>query len=151
MSYCRFGEDSDVYIYAHVGGGFECCACSLAERQKSIFTTGLPEDDPRKKLFGDLKPCEECGGEGCDKCMMPGSVRYNTRTELIAHVQDHIDAGHNVPYDVIERLQEELMQVGEENEPLFENYDGPAIFDPNTGETKKVSDFFEELDDEDDR
>jgi hypothetical protein len=29
MSYCRFGE-ADAYIYEHVGGWIECCACSLA-------------------------------------------------------------------------------------------------------------------------
>jgi hypothetical protein len=28
MSYCRFGEDgSDVYIFASVRGGIECCGC----------------------------------------------------------------------------------------------------------------------------
>jgi hypothetical protein len=30
MSYCRFGE-ADVYIFEHVGGFWQCCACSLSE------------------------------------------------------------------------------------------------------------------------
>jgi hypothetical protein len=29
MSYCRFGEDSDVYVYPHVDGFLCCCACRL--------------------------------------------------------------------------------------------------------------------------
>jgi len=149
MSYCRFGEDSDVYIYAHVGGGFECCACGLAERVKSIFTTGLLQGDPRSKFFGEIEPCDQCGGEGCEHCMIPGSTRFDTRTELIKHVQDHINVGHKVPPDVIEILQEELMKEGEMNEPLFEGYDGPAIFDPDTGEMKRACDFFEEFETED--
>lgn len=28
MSYCRFGE-ADVYIFEHVGGFWQCCACAL--------------------------------------------------------------------------------------------------------------------------
>jgi hypothetical protein len=30
MSYCRFGRDSDVYVY-EVEGGVECCRCGLNE------------------------------------------------------------------------------------------------------------------------
>ena len=31
MSYCRFSEDSDVYLYPHVYGNYQCCACKLGE------------------------------------------------------------------------------------------------------------------------
>ena len=31
MSYARFGEASNVYVYAHVGGFIECCACSISD------------------------------------------------------------------------------------------------------------------------
>ena len=27
MSYARFGRDSDVYVFLHVNGFFECCGC----------------------------------------------------------------------------------------------------------------------------
>lgn len=30
MSYCRF-SDGDVYMYEHVNGFIECCACSLKD------------------------------------------------------------------------------------------------------------------------
>ena len=29
MSYCRMGEDSDVYVFASGGGRLECCGCRL--------------------------------------------------------------------------------------------------------------------------
>ena len=29
MSYCRFGRDSDVYMYPSALGGITCCACKL--------------------------------------------------------------------------------------------------------------------------
>lgn len=39
MSYSRFGWDnSDVYIFEHVGGGIECCGCPLPEDAQTQFT-----------------------------------------------------------------------------------------------------------------
>ena len=36
MSYSRFGyERSDVYVFEHVGGWIECCACILNYRDES--------------------------------------------------------------------------------------------------------------------
>ena len=29
MSYCRSGKDSDVYMFASIRGGWECCGCHL--------------------------------------------------------------------------------------------------------------------------
>lgn len=29
MDYCRFGRDSDVYLYESTSGGWECCRCPL--------------------------------------------------------------------------------------------------------------------------
>ena len=31
MSYARFGESSNVYVYAHYRGFIECCGCSLSD------------------------------------------------------------------------------------------------------------------------
>lgn len=36
MSYCRFGE-GDVYVFMSVSGWLECCACSLAKDDESVF------------------------------------------------------------------------------------------------------------------
>lgn len=32
MSYARFGDDSDVYVYADVGGYVACCGCILGDK-----------------------------------------------------------------------------------------------------------------------
>jgi hypothetical protein len=38
MSYARFGwEDSDVYVYEHVGGYIECCGCSMAPPEEDDY------------------------------------------------------------------------------------------------------------------
>lgn len=29
MSYCRFSNDSDVYVYHTVFGGWDCCGCRI--------------------------------------------------------------------------------------------------------------------------
>lgn len=31
MSYARFGENSDVYVYAHYAGYVQCCGCLLGD------------------------------------------------------------------------------------------------------------------------
>lgn len=33
MAYCRFGADSDVYLYAHINGGWHCSGCSIDKRE----------------------------------------------------------------------------------------------------------------------
>lgn len=43
MSYCRFGE-ADVYIFEHVGGFFQCCACSLTEGDWESADFGTREE-----------------------------------------------------------------------------------------------------------
>ncbi len=32
MAICRFGDESDVYVYEDIGGGFTCCGCPIANR-----------------------------------------------------------------------------------------------------------------------
>lgn len=32
MSYCRFGTDSDIYVYERTEGGIACCGCLLDVR-----------------------------------------------------------------------------------------------------------------------
>ena len=33
MAVCRLGPDSDVYVFYNVGGGIECCGCSLFKQR----------------------------------------------------------------------------------------------------------------------
>jgi hypothetical protein len=41
MSYCRAGEHSDVYVFASISGGLECCGCRLYSHLASFscYTT----------------------------------------------------------------------------------------------------------------
>jgi len=66
VSYARFSEDSDVYVYRDFGGLYRCAWCALG-------------DDWSHK---------------------------NTDATL-AHLQEHIAAGHDVPDYCIERLAAE--------------------------------------------
>ena len=116
MSYCRF-SDGDVYLFHHVDGFIECCACRLAKLVPTIFTKGFVE------LF---KTCPDCGGDGCEKCwcrhcqgegcghcMMPDNSRFDTRTVTLAHLQTHRDSGHEVPEYAFQALRDELRTKGD--------------------------------------
>lgn len=143
MSYARFSPESDVYVFPHVGGGFECCACKMGDLVKTVFTTGY-KNHP---LFGNVEPCQYCHGEGCEECMMCGSTRLETRSEMIAHLEEHIKNGDKVPAYAIESLKRELEKEGERNEPLFDDgYDGPALVDFNAGTVKKLTDLSDKTD-----
>lgn len=41
MSYCRFAEDSDVYVFLSVGGALECCGCSLSDNWSHRSTSAM--------------------------------------------------------------------------------------------------------------
>ncbi len=76
MSYARFGWDgSDVYVFEHVGGFIQCCACWLNE----------VED-------GDI---------------FPESTNLKTPREALAHLEEHVSAGHCVPSKTFEQIREE--------------------------------------------
>ena len=81
MSYCRFGKDSDVYMYADsLTGSITCCACQL-----NPISDGL--------WFGS-QTFDHIGA--------------------LAHLQEHIEAGHLVPEYAIKRLKKEIKR----NKPL---------------------------------
>jgi len=103
MSYCRF-LSGDVYMYPDVSGGITCCACSLSNRVKSIFTSGY-ENHP---LFGTVSGCGDCAGEGCNGCMMPGSSNFPTYQEAIDHLHEHVAAGDKVPDYAFEGLIQDM-------------------------------------------
>lgn len=82
MSYCRFAE-ADVYIYASVNGGIECCGCSL-EEGKPFFNSpteeGMLEHIAAHREAGDHVPLDvderlkkeiSERGETCDAFVPP--------------------------------------------------------------------------------
>lgn len=44
MSYQRFGDKSDMYVYYNVGGWLECCACRLKHEQHKSYITYSRKD-----------------------------------------------------------------------------------------------------------
>jgi hypothetical protein len=69
MSYARFAEDSDVYVFLSIGGHLECCSCRL---------------------------------KGKGQC-----ASFKTTDEMLSHLREHREAGHDVPERTFERLQRE--------------------------------------------
>lgn len=41
MAYVRWGEDSNLYIYDHVDGGYECCGCLLEDNFRAKTLVGI--------------------------------------------------------------------------------------------------------------
>ena len=61
MAYSRF-FDSDIYIYAHVDGYIECCACWLNENLDEYSLFGLSEKiDTDEKLIDHLEEHAKAG------------------------------------------------------------------------------------------
>lgn len=82
MSYCRKGKDSDVYVVLTEDGQgssvWECLGCPLA-----------PEEDV---------------GLGAP---LLGTTRMHSRMGMIAHLGEHLAAGHRVPGKAVVRLVKE--------------------------------------------
>lgn len=86
MSYCRF-SDADVYVFLAVDLGLECCGCILQEREWV--------DDPDRPIFG-----------GYLKAVGEKINAYGLTTdEMLAHLQRHRAAGHDVPDYVFADLE----------------------------------------------
>lgn len=80
MAYSRF-FDSDIYIYAHVGGWIECAACWLNERSDEYSLFSMSEE-----IYDDQ--------------------------HLIAHITEHIKAGHDVPEGLLPMILEDKDRYG---------------------------------------
>ena len=78
MSYARFSAESDIYLFAHAGGFVQCCGCPLA---------------PYKEAYSAFF-----------KMMVPdlGMVDLHSPEEVVAHLEDHREAGHNFPLDLLD-------------------------------------------------
>ena len=56
MSYCRFGEHSDVYVFPSVGGWLECCGCILGEPWEHGSTQSMIDHLERHRAAGHEVP-----------------------------------------------------------------------------------------------
>lgn len=85
MAYFRFGEGSDVYMYNHVGGGIECCMCSIAQDGEEF-----PRFDTATKAIahlhlhvknGDSFPVDNNDWEALHKLMDNDLKRYENEKD----------------------------------------------------------------------
>lgn len=61
MSFARFSDSSDVYVYSDVGGYIACCGCILGDKWD-----------------------------------------YHSVDEIVAHMEQHVTAGHTIPSDLLD-------------------------------------------------
>lgn len=85
MSYCRFGE-ADVYIYDDVYHGIICCACSLLDTGETAYNEFFKAELP----------------------VMHNFVAGYDRQKMLDHIAEHRYVHHYIPWDVDERLKEEM-------------------------------------------
>jgi hypothetical protein len=83
MAYCRFGDDSDVYL----GVAWVCHRCRLA-----------PLEDVAVAVTG---------GKGTFKIHKDRT--FKTPVEAFRHLQEHESAGHKVPKRAFTRLIEDIV------------------------------------------
>lgn len=84
MSYCRKNEDSDAYIINHTLGGWQCVSCELVSKVEI----------PKYKGEGTewVYPC----------------VGFGSLVDLKLHMEEHREAGHKIPEDAFQRVNEEI-------------------------------------------
>lgn len=98
MSYIRWSDDSDVYVYMgngemaygnHIFGVLVCCGCLFVEPNKP----------------NDRYP----GGADFKIYQKPSRIADKYRAvmfdEMLVHLEEHKKAGHKVPDKAIERLK----------------------------------------------
>jgi hypothetical protein len=67
MSYCRFGPDSDVYVYSNLDGKVECCWCALSETRETVPLT-------REEMLAHLWDHEQAGHKVPDYATLRGEI-----------------------------------------------------------------------------
>lgn len=96
MAYCRFSEDSDVYMYWHVAGAIECCACKYTP----VYEEGK----------GPVINVYE--GKEIRAVWKEEFPEFETFDDAIAHLEKHRADGHLVPDRAFERLRKDKEEYG---------------------------------------
>lgn len=102
MSYCRRGDDSDVYVIG--GGELECFGAGWRMESEALHDKILVPDcvfhNGRVVRLGTRSEKYE-------------SFCTNSRQEMISHLVKHREVGHKVPDQTINRLNEEIRNAGD--------------------------------------
>lgn len=100
MSYCRFSS-GDVYIYHHVDGYLECCACRLMAKIAG------PMPDYIKEMHKKL------GWKSPKSYAYWDCFTTRSRTKMLEHITHHKQLGHKVGRGAISRLKQEIKELGD--------------------------------------
>ena len=95
MSYARFSDDSDVYVFENTDGKFECCWCPLQEREWV--------EDPDAYFGGVFRNVGET---------VPHL--FDTPTQMLRHLELHTAKGHLVPDEAVAQLRAEADEMNAE-------------------------------------
>ena len=134
MSYCRFSDGSDVYMFHHVAGYVECCGCRLRKHIVPPWTVRVWNHMGRW-LLSVVALGREVGTVLSLGFWMPHvpfswfmhfnntyesepEPRLDTFAAALEHLQKHRDAGHDVPEYAFERLREEIQTGRTPTDPI---------------------------------
>ncbi|HID37791.1 MAG TPA: hypothetical protein EYP39_10555 [Ghiorsea sp.] len=67
MAYCRFGKDSDVYLYEDINGGWSCIWCELVSGGK--ISAANSHLDTIEATITHLREHIKCGHKVPDKAI----------------------------------------------------------------------------------
>ena len=126
MAFCRFGTESDVYVYHSVNGYLECCMCSIQKRFEVYETTGWRSDTekriekllageiPRKKKvnFPPAKHILNFRKRKVGRVQTMTSFETKSYGKMIQHLENHIKHGDKVPSYTFRTLKEERKRNG---------------------------------------
>lgn len=129
MSYCRSGDESDVYLYHDVGGYINCCGCKLVKQKYHPFNT-------LRHFCFDVIACIDAfftlvswgrlnffilGKRRFMILIKNGPIfspveddpHFLTRSEAIEHLKLHEKKGHKVPKYAYKYLRQEIKEEGD--------------------------------------
>lgn len=125
MSYARFGWDgSSVYLFEHVGGGLECCACSIDRSQVSVRFRDVVE------FLRHLDAHEEAGDTVPDTVVPDVLAHYDADEYAWDATADpaRLDAWRNRPAPqhegegVVEYLERNRHMLGDRADEILADY-----------------------------
>jgi hypothetical protein len=98
MSYCRWGDDSDVYVYSDVRGGWTTWVAARRKREGYIFSPA--------NVVKDM----EDGYVDIDLPYVGKGFNDATLAKCIARLEDLRALGYAVPQYALDRLRKELAE-----------------------------------------
>lgn len=163
MSYCRF-SDGDVYMYHDVGGYVSCCVCRLTKELPEPWTEATRRHIARwaydfADLFVTLGRVVSLGFwrghlpltwalRSARTISREPDPRLTTFQDALAHLYEHVAAGHSVPDYAFAALREEIETGLRPSDPTPPCEHGVASGENCAACQKKWAESWEDRDDD---